>query len=67
MWITGTRSIRSPLDSATQHETDLRLTYKRYCELYPHAKIPYRDYKHIQAAKAFKRPISSRKIQRMVR
>lgn len=50
-----------------QRETDLRLTYKRFKELYPHSQITYEEYKKLQAEKAFKRAISSEKIKRMVR
>ncbi len=48
-------------------ETDLRLTYKRFKELYPYSKITYQEYKKLQAQKAFKRAVSSEKIKRMVR
>jgi hypothetical protein len=48
-------------------ETDLRLTYKRFKELYPHFQITYREYKKLQEEKAFKRAVSSQKIKRMVR
>ncbi len=48
-------------------ETDIRLTYKRFKELYPHSQITYQEYKKLQAEKAFKRAISSEKIKRMVR
>jgi hypothetical protein len=48
-------------------ETDIRLTYKRYKELYPHSQVTYPEYKKLQAEKAFKRAISSEKIKRMVR
>lgn len=48
-------------------ETDLRLTYKRFKELYPHSEITYQEYKKLQAQKAFKRAVSSEKIKRMVR
>lgn len=48
-------------------ETDLRLTYKRFKELYPHSKITYQEYKRLQAEKAYKRAVSSQKIKRMVR
>ncbi len=50
-----------------QKETDLRLTYKRYKELYPHSKISYPQYKRLQTEKAYKRSVSSTKIKRMVR
>lgn len=50
-----------------QMEIDLRLTYKRFKELYPYSQITYQEYKKLQAQKAFKRAISSQKIKRMVR
>lgn len=50
-----------------QRETDIRLTYKRFKELYPHSQITYQEYKKLQAEKAFKRAVSSEKIKRMVR
>lgn len=48
-------------------ETDLRLTYKRFKELYPFSKITYPEYKKLQAQKAFRRSVGSEKIKRMVR
>ncbi len=48
-------------------ETDLRLTYKRFKELYPHSQMTYQEYKKLQAQKAYKRAVSSQKIKRMVR
>ena len=48
-------------------ETDLRLTYKRFKELYPFSPITYQEYKQLQARKAFRRAVSSEKIKRMVR
>ena len=48
-------------------ETDMRLTYKRFKELYPYSKITYQEYKKLQKEKAFKRTVSSQKIKRMVR
>ena len=53
--------------SSEQMETDLRLTYKRFKELYPHSEITYQEYKRLQKEKAFKRAVSSQKIKRMVR
>ncbi len=50
-----------------QKETDLRLTYKRYKELYPHSEITYPEYKRLQMKNAYKRAVSSDKIKRMVR
>ena len=54
-------------DSRTQHELDIRLTYKRYKELYPNSPISYEKYKEMQKKQAFRRSISSRKLKRMVR
>lgn len=51
----------------TQHETDLRLTYKRYKELYPHSTISYPEYKRLQKESAYKKAICSTRIKRMVR
>jgi len=53
--------------SGEQLETDLRLTYKRFKELYPHSEMTYQEYKRLQREKAFKRAVSSQKIKRMVR
>ena len=61
------RRAKYPIYSGDQHETDIRLTYKRYKELYPHSKITYSEYKELQKKKAFKRSVSSRKLKRMVR
>jgi len=49
------------------YETDLRLTYKRFLELYPSSEMSYQEYKELQAKKAYRRAVSSRKIKRMVR
>jgi len=49
------------------YETDLRLTYKRFMELYPNSEISYMEYKKLQAKKAYKRAVSPKKIKRMVR
>ena len=54
-------------ESGGQWETDLRLTYKRFKDLYPYSKITYQEYKRLQAQKAFKRAVGSEKIKRMVR
>ncbi len=50
-----------------RYETDLRLTYKRFMELYPNSEISYLEYKKLQAKKAYKRAVSPKKIKRMVR
>lgn len=54
-------------ESSEQLEIDLRLTYKRFKELYPHSEMTYQEYKRLQKEKAFKRAVSSQKIKRMVR
>ncbi len=48
-------------------ETDLRLTYKRYRELYPNSTLEYSEYKRLQARRAYKKAVSPTKIERMVR
>lgn len=48
-------------------ETDLRLTYKRFREIYPNNTISYSEYKKLQTRKAYKKAVSSMKIERMVR
>jgi len=60
-------SFRRFRDPGLQHETDIRLTYKRYKELYPTSTLSYKQYKELQTEKAFKRSVSSRKIRRMVK
>ena len=64
-WAAKRGNTRKP--SKGHLETDLRLTYKRFKELYPHSKITYREYKKLQKEKAYKRAVSSQKIKRMVR
>ena len=61
---------RSKLEKASRdrvRETDLRLTYKRYMEIYPNSTISYREYKKLQTRSAYKKAVSSMKIERMVR
>jgi hypothetical protein len=52
--------------SGLQQEVDLRLTYKRYKELYP-SDITYEEYKRMQRQRAYRKAVSSTKIKRMVR
>jgi len=59
--------IRTRARTAPQIETDLRLTYKRYIELYPNSTLDYSEYKRLQARKAYRRAVSPTKIKRMVR
>ena len=56
-----------PGEHVQQRETDLRLTYKRFMELYPYSNITYQEYKQMQARHAYKKAVSSMKIKRMVR
>ena len=50
-----------------QKDVDLRLTYKRYMEIYPSARMSYEDYKQLQVQRAYRKAVSSTKIKRMVR
>jgi len=59
--------LKKRLSDVQMEETDLRLTYKRYMELYPYSTISYAEYKRLQAERAFKRAVGSEKIKRMVR
>ena len=52
---------------ALQREVDLRLTYKRYMQLYPGTRMSYEDYKKLQMRSAYRKAVSSTKIKRMVR
>ncbi|MCW4013149.1 MAG: hypothetical protein NWF07_09190 [Candidatus Bathyarchaeota archaeon] len=61
------KGVKYPVHSYDQHETDIRLTFKRYKELYPNATITYQEYKDLQKKKAFKKSVSSRNLKRMVR
>ncbi len=48
-------------------ETDLRLPFKRFMELYPWSQITYAEYKKLQMDRAFRRAVSSETNKRMVR
>jgi len=65
MWIA--REIGTPKMYGLQRELNLRLTYKRYIEIYPSSNITYEQYKKMQAQRAYKKAVSSTKIKRMVR
>ncbi len=65
LWKIG-RELKRVSRSRT-HETDLRLTYKRYKEIYPNSTISYPEYKKLQTRRAYKKAVSSMKIERMVR
>lgn len=58
---------RAPGGTGSQWDTDLRLPYKRFKQLYPYTKITYHEYKKLQMEKAFRRAVSSEKNKRMVR
>jgi len=64
-WIV--RAIGTPRTYGQQRDVDLRLTYKRYMEIYPSANITYEEYKRMQARRAYRKAVSSTKIKRMVR
>jgi len=66
LWIIW-RIAWTPRTYGLQRELDLRLTYKRYLQIYPSANITYEDYKRMQVAQAYKKAVSSTKIKRMVR
>lgn len=59
--------IGTPKLYGLQKEVNLRLTYKRYMELYPGTNITYEQYKKMQAQHAYRKAVSSTKIKRMVR
>ena len=61
------RELGTPRLYGLQKEVDLRLTYKRYMQIYPSTNISYEQYKRMQAAKAYRKAVSSTKIKRMVR
>ncbi len=64
-WFVGRKS--SKKQSNVHFETDLRLTYKRFKEIYPYSRLTYQEYKKLQGQKAYKRNVSSQEIKRMVR
>ena len=59
--------IGSPKAYSLQKEVNLRLTYKRYTQMYPGSRISYREYKRMQVEGAYRKAVSSTKIKRMVR
>jgi len=61
------RRIKTPTRYSLQRELDLRLTYKRYKEIYRSTQITYPEYKRMQAERAYKKAVSSTKNKRMVR
>lgn len=61
------RQFGTPQTYGLQREVDLRLTYKRYVQIYPGTNMNYEQYKRMQAAQAYRKAVSSTKIKRMVR
>jgi len=61
------REAGTPKTHGLQREVDMRLTYKRYIEIYPASRITYQEYKRMQSERAYRRAVSSTKIKRMVR
>jgi hypothetical protein len=55
------------ISSSVRHETDIRLPYKKYKELYPGSALTYREYKKMQSREAFKTSVPSKQHHRMVR
>jgi hypothetical protein len=55
------------LGGKEQMELDLRLTYKRFKELYPYTEMSYQEYRQLQMQRSFRRAVSSEKNKRMVR
>ncbi len=66
VWLV-TREIGTPKLHGLQKEVNLRLTYKRYTQIYPGTNITYEQYKKMQAQHAYRKAVSSTKIKRMVR
>lgn len=61
------RKVGGPRMYGLQKEVNLRLTYKRYMQMYPGVHMSYEEYKRMQAARAYRKAVSSNKIKRMVR
>ena len=61
------REFGTPRTYGIQKEVDLRLTYKRYVQIYPGTNVSYEQYKRMQAEQAYRKAVSSTKIKRMVR
>lgn len=66
LWLVR-REVGGPRMYGLQKEVNLRLTYKRYMEMYPGTRMNYEEYKRMQAARAYRKAVSSTKIKRMVR
>jgi len=66
LWLVA-RNVGTPATYGLQRDVNLRLTYKRYTEIYPSTRVTYQQYKRMQSERAYKRAVSSTKIKRMVR
>lgn len=49
------------------YQSNIRLPFKKFQEIYPESRIQYSQYKEMQSRQAFKVSIPSRKLKRMVR
>jgi hypothetical protein len=67
VWLITREIGTAPKLYGLQKEVNMRLTYKRYMELYPDTNITYEQYKKMQAQHAYRKAVSSTKIKRMVR
>ena len=72
VWLGRKGTVQRPrrwirMESGEQWETDLRLPYKKFKELYPESRITYMEYKQLQMQRAFKRATGSERNKRMVR
>jgi len=67
------RRFRTPLrdymhgEFDEQMEFDLRLTHKRFKQLFPFLSITYPEYKKLHMERTFRRAVGSKKNKRMVR
>jgi len=67
VWLITREFGTTPKLYGLQKEVNMRLTYKRYMEIYPGTNITYEQYKRMQAQHAYRKAVSSTKIKRMVR
>ena len=55
------------LNPQITYQSNIRLPYKKFQEIYPDNRIMYPQYKAMQSREAFKVSIPSKKLKRMVR
>ncbi|MGW8180463.1 MAG: hypothetical protein ACWGQW_17140 [bacterium] len=55
------------LNPEITYQSNIRLPYKKFQEIYPDNRIMYPQYKEMQTRQAFKVSIPSKKLKRMVR